>query len=82
MSIMLLTATGMLFSSIYSIWLFNRLCFGNLKVQYINKYKDLKGIEFFCLLPLILLTIILGLAPDIVLNYTYQEIKNLTLLYN
>jgi NADH-quinone oxidoreductase subunit M len=81
-SIMILTATGMLFSSIYSIWLFNRLCFGNLKVQYINKYKEIKGIEFFCLLPLILLTIILGIAPDIILNYTYQEIKNLTLIYS
>jgi proton-translocating NADH-quinone oxidoreductase chain M len=81
MSIMILTASGMLFSSLYSIWLFNRLCFGNLKVQYIKKYKDLKGIEFFCLFPLIILTIILGVAPDVILGYTYQEIKCLTLLY-
>jgi NADH-quinone oxidoreductase subunit M len=81
MSIMILTATGMLFSSLYSIWLFNRLCFGNLKIQYIGKYKDLSGVEFFCLFPLIILTIILGVAPDIILNMTYREIKNLTLLY-
>jgi NADH-quinone oxidoreductase subunit M len=73
-SIMILTASGMLFSSLYSIWLFNRLCFGNVKLQYIGKYKDLTGVEVSCLFPLIILTIIFGIAPDIILTYTNQEV--------
>jgi proton-translocating NADH-quinone oxidoreductase chain M len=80
-SMMILTASGMLFSSLYSVWLFNRLCFGNLKVQYVERYKDLSGIEFFCVFPLISLTIMLGVAPDIILDCTYQEIKQVTSLY-
>jgi NADH-quinone oxidoreductase subunit M len=80
-SMMILTASGMLFSSLYSVWLFNRLCFGNLKVQYVERYKDLSGIEFFCVFPLISLTIMLGVAPDIILDCTYQEIKQVASLY-
>jgi len=74
-SIMVLTATGMLFSSIYSIWLFNRLCFGNIKIVFIKEYQDLTKREYFCLFPLIFLTVLLGVAPDIVFNYTSLAIK-------
>ena len=72
---MVLTATGMLFSSIYSIWLFNRLCFGNIKIVFIKEYQDLTKREYFCLFPLIFLTVLLGVAPDIVFNYTSLAIK-------
>jgi NADH:ubiquinone oxidoreductase subunit 4 (subunit M) len=50
------------------------LCFGNVKLQYIGKYKDLTGVEVSCLFPLIILTIIFGIAPDIILTYTNQEV--------
>ena len=75
MSIMILTASGMLFSAIYSIWLFNRVCFGNLKIQYINKYRDMTRREFFYVFPLAFLTIALGIAPDIILSFTYLSVK-------
>jgi len=74
-SIMILTAIGMLFSSIYSIWLFNRLCFGNIKINYIKEYQDLTKREYFVLFPLIFLTILLGVAPDIIFAYTSLAIK-------
>ena len=73
--IMVLTAMGMLFSSIYSIWLFNRLCFGKNMIQTIQEYQDLTKREYFCLFPLIILTIFLGVAPDIIFNYTSSAVR-------
>ena len=77
LSIMVLAATGMLFSSIYSIWLFNRLIFGNTKYIYIKNYQDLTRREYLLILPLLFLTIIFGVIPDIILETTYFSVKNL-----
>lgn len=76
-SIMLLAALGMLFSSIYSIWLFNRLIFGNPKLIYIGNYQDMTKRECFLLTPLLLLTLLFGIVPDILLETTYFSIKNI-----
>ena len=46
-----LGSLGMVFSGAYSLWVFNRVCFGNIKVTYT---KDLNRREF------IILTILLG----------------------
>lgn len=76
-SIMFLAASGMLFSSIYSIWLLNRLVFGSPKLIYIKTFQDLTKREYVLMLPLLVLTIVFGLIPDIILETTYFSIKNL-----
>lgn len=78
-SIMMISATGMIFSSIYSIWLFNRLIFGNPKLNYIKNYQDITSREYYLILPLLLLTILFGILPDIILDTTYFSVKNLIL---
>jgi len=77
--VMIIAASGMLFSSIYSIWLFNRLVFGNTKLEYIHSNIDLTFREYSILLPLAALTIILGIVPNIILETTYFSIKGLVL---
>jgi NADH-quinone oxidoreductase subunit M len=77
LSIMVISATGMLFSSIYSIWLFNRLIFGNPKLIYIKNYQDITKREYMLIMPLVFLTILFGVVPDIILETTYFSIKNL-----
>lgn len=72
-----LAGSGMFFSSVYSIWLFNRLAFGSPKLIYIKKYQDLTKREYLLILPLIFLTILLGIVPDIILETTYFSVKNL-----
>ena len=52
----------------YSLWLFNRVSYGNLKVQYIRGFSDITKREFFLLLPLIFLTIFLGFYPEVLFN--------------
>jgi len=77
LTIAIFAATGMLFSSIYSIWLFNRLVFGNVKLTFIDNYQDLTQREFILLLPLVFFTLLLGLIPDIILEISYCSIKGL-----
>jgi NADH:ubiquinone oxidoreductase subunit 4 (subunit M) len=76
-AIMLLASLGMLFSSIYSIWLFNRLIFGSPKVVFIGKQQDITKREYYLILPLIVLTLVFGLIPDIIIETTYFSVKNL-----
>ena len=68
MSIMVLAASSMLFSSLYSIWLFNRLCFGNTKMEYISYNIDMSRLEFSYMLPLALATAYLGIFPSSLLT--------------
>nr|YP_009040499.1 NADH dehydrogenase subunit 4 [Kappaphycus striatus]AHG98598.1 NADH dehydrogenase subunit 4 [Kappaphycus striatus] len=59
---------GMIIGAAYSIWLFNRINFGSLKLNYINLYQDVSRREFFMLLPLIVLAIWMGVYPSSFLN--------------
>ena len=76
-TITILAATGMIFGSIYSIWLFNRLIFGSPKLVYIKNHQDLTRREYYLIAPLLVLTVVFGIAPDIILETTYFSIKNL-----
>jgi proton-translocating NADH-quinone oxidoreductase chain M len=57
-----------LLGSLYSIWLYNRICFGNLKIQFNSVYFDISRREFFMLLPLILSVLFLGFFPNVITN--------------
>lgn len=68
--ITIFAATGIVLSGAYSLWLFNRISYGNLKMQHIktNKFFDLSRREFHVLLPLVFLTIFLGVYPEVLFN--------------
>jgi NADH-quinone oxidoreductase subunit M len=53
----------------YSLWLLNRLLFGNAKTISILYLRDLTRIEFVLLFPFIALNFILGIYPEIVINF-------------
>jgi len=75
-------ASSMIIGGCYSLWLFNRIAYGNLKTQYFNSFLDLKKKEFVVFVPLILGTFILGLVPDIFLNSIHMSVNLLIeLLY-
>lgn len=76
-SVAFLGATGVILSGAYSLWLLNRIAFGNMKVQYLNKYLDLNKREFICFLPLIIGTLLLGICPNIVLNSLHISVNHL-----
>jgi NADH-ubiquinone oxidoreductase chain 4 len=74
-----ISATSMVLVAAYSIWLYNRICFGN-ESMYLIKAKDLTRREFFILLPLTFLTFLLGIYPNIILDSIHLSVS--TLLYN
>lgn len=81
-SITFLGATGVIIGGAYSLWLFNRIAFGNLKVQYTHKFLDLNFRECVLFIPLILGTLVMGVYPDIFLSYLHMSVNFLIeLLY-
>jgi len=64
-------ASGMVFGAAYSLWLLNRILFGNLKNYSIKENRDLTRLEFFYLLPFGFLTIFLGLFPEFLFSLVY-----------
>ena len=81
-SITFLGATGMVIGGAYSLWLFNRISYGNIKIQYTTQFLDVSFREFVTFLPLILGTLLTGLYPNIFLSSIHMSVNNLIeLLY-
>ena len=59
---------GALMSTVYALYFYNRIYFGSLSPHLINS-REMLEFEFQAFLPLILLTIFLGLFPNLILNY-------------
>ncbi len=72
-----IAATGMILGGCYSLWLFNRVCFGNIKTQYMRQFIDIDRREFATLLPLIILTLVMGIYPEIFLDPMHVSVANL-----
>lgn len=81
-SITFLGATGMVIGGAYSLWLFNRISYGNLKIQYTTQFLDVSPREFITFLPLLLGTLFTGLYPNIFLTSIRMSVNSLIeLLY-
>ena len=62
-------ATGMVLGGGYSLWLLNRIVFGNIKNFSIMEYQDLTRLEFYYLLPFAFLTVLFGIYPEPLICY-------------
>lgn len=63
-----LATLGVIFCGSYSLWLYNRICFGNLKKNNTLLYQDLTRKEFLILFPFFVLVILFGIKPMILLE--------------
>ncbi len=72
-----LAATGMVLGGCYSLWLFNRAAYGNIKNQYIRQFGDMNRREFATFLPLVILTLVMGVYPEIWLDPMHVSVQNL-----
>ena len=73
----LLSGAGIFLGVGYSLWLCNRISFGNVKQYSILEFKDLTRREFYIFVPFILLTFILGFYPNIIICYLKASILNI-----
>lgn len=71
-----IAATGVILGAAYMLLLYRRVMFGELNPS-CKKMKDIDRTEYICLLPLALLTIILGLQPNLVFDITALPVQNL-----
>ena len=64
-----LSALGVILCGSYSLWLYNRISFGNLKLVGVRKFLDLTVNEFLILLPLAIFVIWVGIYPNILFKF-------------
>lgn len=57
----------MVLSAGYSLYMFNRICFG-VSSKYLKYLRDLSRKEFFSLLPLVVLIVLMGVSPFLVVD--------------
>nr|YP_009549857.1 NADH dehydrogenase subunit 4 [Cladosiphon okamuranus]AYW52571.1 NADH dehydrogenase subunit 4 [Cladosiphon okamuranus] len=66
-------ATSMILGGAYSLWLFNRIAYGNIKMIGF----DLSLREFILFLPLILGTLFMGIYPNLFFSVMHPAVSNL-----
>jgi proton-translocating NADH-quinone oxidoreductase chain M len=70
-------ATGMVLGGGYSLWLYNRIAYGNLKTQYMSQFFDVNRREFMTFLPLVVLTLLMGVYPAVFIDCMQVSVSNL-----
>lgn len=74
----LLATTSIVFSAAYTIYMFNRICFGGSYSKYFKvNIPDLNKREFYLLLTLVVITIVLGIYPTPILNSISYSVSTL-----
>jgi NADH-ubiquinone oxidoreductase chain 4 len=75
-----LGATGIVLSACYSIFLYNRLSYGNLSPA-LPPIKDINRREYYLLISLLIPTIVFGILPNVLLNSLHTSISALLYVY-
>ena len=68
--LMIILSLSLFLTTIYCIWLYNRVSFGFMKNKFITKYKDLTRMEFYISLIFIVSIVIFGIYPNCILDVT------------
>ena len=72
-----MATTGVIWGAAYSIWLYNRVAFGNIRTSHISVFQDIDRREFMVFAPCIFLTFLMGIYPEIFLNAMHVSIIHL-----
>jgi len=72
-----LSATGMVLGGAYSLWLFNRVAYGNVKTQYVGVSVDVNRRERRMFRPLMGRTLRMGVRPGVFLDSIHVSCANL-----
>nr|YP_010015206.1 NADH dehydrogenase subunit 4 [Wiesnerella denudata]QIA59806.1 NADH dehydrogenase subunit 4 [Wiesnerella denudata]QOI14339.1 NADH dehydrogenase subunit 4 [Wiesnerella denudata] len=72
-----LAALGMILGAAYSLWLYNRVVFGNFNPNFILKFSDLNRREVLIFFPFIVGVIWMGVYPEVFLECMHTSVSNL-----
>ncbi|GAA0628492.1 NADH-quinone oxidoreductase subunit M [Brevundimonas kwangchunensis] len=74
-------ATGVIFSAIYALTLYRNVMFGEITNPKLKDITDIDKRELALFVPLIVGTLLLGVQPNLVLDYTNASVHALTSAY-
>ena len=77
----ILAATSMVLTGAYALLLYCRICFGNIKLVYIQKYSDINRREFAALAPFTILSLFIGIFPSLILDTCHASIAYILMCY-
>jgi NADH:ubiquinone oxidoreductase subunit 4 (subunit M) len=80
-SICVLASTGIVLGAAYAIWLYNRIAFGTININYLNPFQDLNLREFFILIPFVFFIFLMGIYPNLFLDYLHLSVVSLVSQY-
>jgi len=75
--ITIFACTSMVLGAVYTLWTYNRIFFGNIKVLSLTKFKDLNRKEFTLFSILICILFLMGLMPHIFLDTMFLDCLNI-----
>ncbi|ARC37592.1 NADH-quinone oxidoreductase subunit M [Paracoccus yeei] len=78
----LVATTGVIFSAGYALWLYRRVTFGELVKESLKSIMDLTPREKWIFVPLVAMTLILGIYPRLATDVTGPAVANLLNHYN
>lgn len=73
-------ALGVILCGAYSLWLYNRIMFGNLKIVFVTSFKDIDFKEFSILIPLLFFVFLMGVYPSFFFHFFHFYALNLSII--
>jgi len=72
---------GTIVSVLYTIFFYNRIVFGHIKITYINFWHEITKREQAIVLPLAIMTFIFGIFPNLILDTTISSVMFLVAFF-
>ncbi len=69
--------SGVIFSAAYALWLYRRVALGDLIKESLKTIQDVTWRELWLFIPLMMMTLLLGIFPNLVLNVIEPSVENL-----
>jgi len=73
----IVSATGVILSAMYALTLYRRVMYGEITNPELKTIKDLDAREILLFAPLIIMTLVLGIYPNLVFNLTASSVDGL-----
>ena len=77
-----IAATGVILSAAYALWLYRRVVFGDLIKEGLKQIKDLTPRERWTFAPLVVMTLLLGVYPNLAIDYFAPAVEALLQNYD
>jgi NADH-quinone oxidoreductase subunit M len=74
-------ATGVILSAVYALTLYRKVALGNIENPKLDGITDLESREWVIFVPLVIATLVMGLAPTYVLDFTANSSEAISAAY-